>query len=319
MGKGGNLEAPCLGAALSRLKRPHGRPTQTAAGHCPPPIGPGELEGGDKWLALGETRRAATLCKTACGIGTIKPLPLAKGPGGTKGCRSHRTIRVEQPKPREGFIGRAWTRVWHTPISPATFALYLLSGFLLVLTVLVLFFKLAVTAAFLAWTIHQVPWLKRLGWYMLAAGLKSGGLVLFCWGFDLSFTLLGYTATMLLSLPEPQFRIIILGGAMVFLYVIVAPEGGGNTRVLHEDIAIFSSHKPRSAQSLAIHQEAGRLRRKVAATLFFKVFDPGGSLCYASSCFCLRFVLQSNTTRVCGLLVCATSLADICGLRCRAR
>ena len=76
-------------------------------------------------------------------------------------------------------------------------------------------FKLVVTAAFLAWTIHQVPWLKRLGWYMLAAGLRSGGLVLFCWGFDLSFTLLGYTATTLLSLPEPQFRIIILGGAML--------------------------------------------------------------------------------------------------------
>ena len=73
--------------------------------------------------------------------------------------------------------------------------------------------------------------------------------MLFCWGFDLSFTLLGYTATTLLSLPEPQFRIIILGGAMVFLYVIVAPEGGGNTRVLHEDIDIFSSHTPRSIQS----------------------------------------------------------------------
>ena len=64
---------------------------------------------------------------------------------------------------------------------------------------------------------------------------------------------------------------------MVFLYVIVAPEGGGNTRVLHEDIVISSSHTPRSVQSLAIHQEAGRLRRKVAATLFFKVFDRGGN------------------------------------------
>ena len=48
------------------------------------------------------------------------------------------------------------------------------------MTVLVLFPKLIVTAAFLAWTIHQVPWLKRLGRHMLAAGLWSGGLVLFC-------------------------------------------------------------------------------------------------------------------------------------------
>ena len=98
------------------------------------------MQEGDKWLALGETRRVVTLCKTACGIGTIQPLPLAKGPDGTKGFRSHRTVRVEQPKTREGVIGRAWTRAWHTPISPTTFALFLLSGILLVLTVLVLFF-----------------------------------------------------------------------------------------------------------------------------------------------------------------------------------
>ena len=78
---------------------------------------------------------------------------------------------------------------------------------------------------------------------------------------------------------------------MVSLYVIAASEGGGSTRVPYEGTRTFpSSHTPRSARFLAIHQEAGRLRRKVAATLFFKVFDPGGSRCNIScSCFCLPF------------------------------
>ena len=81
MGKGGNLEALGLGAAISRPKgHPRGRQNQTAAAHWPPPLGPGVPLEGDKWLALGETRRAATLCKTACGIGTVEPLSLAKGP-----------------------------------------------------------------------------------------------------------------------------------------------------------------------------------------------------------------------------------------------
>ena len=59
MGKGGNLEALGLGAAISRPKgHPRGRPIQTAAAHWPPPLGPGVPLEGDKWLALGETRRA---------------------------------------------------------------------------------------------------------------------------------------------------------------------------------------------------------------------------------------------------------------------
>ena len=107
MGKGGDLEALGLGAALSRPKRqPHGTPTQTAAAHWPPPLGPGVLER-DKWLALGETRRMVTLCKTACGLGTIQPLPLAKGPDGTKCFRRHHTVKAKQPKTCEGIIGRA--------------------------------------------------------------------------------------------------------------------------------------------------------------------------------------------------------------------
>ena len=78
MGKGGNPEALSLGVAFSQPKRhPRGRPNQTAAAHWPPPLGLGVPLEGDKWLALGETRRAATLCKTACGIGTIEQIPLA--------------------------------------------------------------------------------------------------------------------------------------------------------------------------------------------------------------------------------------------------
>ena len=96
------------------------------------------------------------------------------------------------------------------------------------------------------------------------------------------------TAEKRMSVSEPQIRLAILGSAMVSLYVIAASEGGGSTRVPYEGTRTFpSSHTPRSARFLAIHQEAGRLRRKVAATLFFKVFDPGGSRCNIScSCFC---------------------------------
>ena len=297
MGKGGNLEALGLGAAISRPKgHPRGRPNQTAAAHWPPPLGPGVPLEGDKWLALGETRRAATLCKTACGIGTIEPLPLAKGPDGTKGFKIHRTAKKEDPPgAEEGVVGRflsdVYTYVWKTPISPTTFALLMLSGAALALTVLVLFFRLVLTAIVVTWLAHQVPWWKRLGRYALQLGLWSGGLVLFCLGVDSGIALLGYTVTSLLSLSEPQIRLAILGGALVSFYVIAASEGGGSTRVPYEGTRSFpSSHTPRFAQFLAIHQEAGRLRRKVAATLFFKVFDPGGSSCNIScSCFCLSF------------------------------
>jgi hypothetical protein len=80
-----------------------------------------------------------------------------------------------------------------------------------------------------------------------------------------------------LELSEPQIRLAILGGAMVFFPVIAVPEGGDSTWVLHVNgNVIFASYTPRSVQPLMSHQEAGRLRRKVAATLFFKVFDPGG-------------------------------------------
>ena len=60
--------------------------------------------------------------------------------------------------------------------------------------------------------------------------------------------------------------------------------------VPYEGTYIFpSSYTPRSARSLVIHEEAGRLRRKVAATLFFKIFEKGGLLCNVCSCFCLPF------------------------------
>ena len=58
MGKGGNLEALGLGATFLQLKRhPHGKPTQTAVMHRPPPLGPGAPWEEDKWLALGEIHR----------------------------------------------------------------------------------------------------------------------------------------------------------------------------------------------------------------------------------------------------------------------
>ena len=102
---------------------------------------------------------------------------------------------------------------------------------------------------------------------------------------------------------------------MVFLYVIVAPEGGGNTRVLHEDIAI---HRALFNLWLSTKRRAdcGGKRRQ----LYFSRYSIRGDYSATpAAVFCLRLVLQSNTTRVCGLLLCATSLADICGLRCRVR
>jgi hypothetical protein len=293
MGKGGNLEAPSLGAAFSWPKRqPRGRSIKTAAAHRPPPNGLGAPWEEDKWLALGETRRAAATCKTTSAMGGNHPFSLAKGPDGTKGFRMHRTARREPPSAGEGVIGRVWTYVWQTPMSPTTFALLMLSAASFVLMVLVLFSKLAVTAAFLMWIVYfyQAPWLKRLGGYMLTTGLVSGGLVILCLGLDLSLGLMGYTATTLLSLTEQHIRLIILGSAMVFLPVIVAPEGGGSTGVLRENVNVIFSHRQhetRPARFLVVHREAGRLRRKVAATLFFKVFDPGGQLIclQGSSCF----------------------------------
>ena len=103
------------------MKRPvsawpyHGpRDNHTAGQLRPlPRIGPRHSDPGcwrleaDKWLALGETRKAATLCKMACGPGTIQPLPLAKGPDGTKCFRRHHTVKAKQPKTCEGIIGRA--------------------------------------------------------------------------------------------------------------------------------------------------------------------------------------------------------------------
>jgi hypothetical protein len=84
---------------------------------------------------------------------------------------------------------------------------------------------------------------------------------------------------------------------MVFLPVIVATEGGGSTGVPRENYHVIFSlhkrhqHKPRPARFLVVHREAGRLRRKVAATLFFKVFDPGGLLCTTAAVSASRFVL----------------------------
>lgn len=251
---------------------------------------------GDKWLALGETRRAATLCKTACGIGTVEPIPLAKGPDGTIGFRMHRTAKGEDPpSAEEGVFGRfcshVYTCVWRTPISPTTFAILMLLGVVLATTVLELFFRLILIAVVLTWLAYQVSWLRHLGCYVLQWGFLSGGLVLFCVGIDVGFAFAGFMVTSILSLSEQQIRLAILGSAMVSLFVIAASEGGGSTRVPYEGPHVFPSfHTPRSARLLAIHQEAGRLRRRVAATLFFKVFDPGGLRCNIfCSCFCLPF------------------------------
>ena len=275
MGKGGNLEAPSLGAAFSWPKRqPRGRSIKTAAAHRPPPNGLGAPWEEDKWLALGETRRAAATCKTTSAMGGNHPFSLAKGPDGTKGFKKHRTAR--------GGPGRLWNDFWNRPISPSAFALLLISGGLLVLLVLVLFFRLAVAAAVFAGVAHRfdwklVDWMKRLCRYALTLGSISGGLVLFCLGIDMSISLVSYMVETLLELSEPQIRLAILGGATVFFPVIAVPEGGDSTWVLHaNDNVIFASYTPRSVQPLMSHQEAGRLRRKVAATLFFKVFDPGG-------------------------------------------
>ena len=336
MGKGGNLEALDLGAAVSRPKRqPHGRLTQTAVAH----------RGEDKWLALGETRRAAATCKTTGGREELHPFSLAKGPDGTKGFKIHRTARGDSPVNAWG-PERLWDAFWNRPISPAAFTLIMFSGLFIFLLVLVLFFRMTVAAAVLAWMVNQSDWLKRLCQRVLPLGLISGGLVLCCLAFvmgitlmgytttmlveltepqlkflrlavaaavfawainwsnwlkglcrhmlmlglvsaglillclvmDMGITLMGYTTAMLVELTEPQIRLTILGGATAFLSVIAAPEGGGSTGFPYENTnIIFSSHIPRSALPLAIHQEAGRLRRKVAATLFFKVFDRGGN------------------------------------------
>ena len=164
------------------------------------------------------------------------------------------------------------------------------------------FFRLVVTTAVLVWAVNRLGWLKRLCQHALKLGLASGGLVLTCSVMDMGATLLGYTTALLVELTEPQIKLAILGGATAFLLVIAAPEGGSSNRVLHENLVIFSLHPPRSASSspLAIHQEAGRLRRRVAATLFFRVFDPGGLLCFISSCFLPSVSFyRASTTRVC--------------------
>ena len=320
MGKGGNPEPLSLGVAFSQPKRhPRGRPTKTAAALWPPPLGPGAPLEEDKWLALGETRWAATLCKTACGLGTVEPLPLAKGPDGTKGFKLHRTARGEPPAVAWG-PGRLWDAFWNRPISPTAFALTIVSGSLLLLLVLVYFFRLAITTAVLVWAVNRFGWLKRLCQHALKLGLASGGLVLTCSVMDMGATLLGYTTALLVELTEPQIKLAILGGATAFLLVIAAPEGGSSNRVLHENLVIFSLHPPRSASSspLAIHQEAGRLRRRVAATLFFRVFDPGGLLCFISSCFCHRCrSTEHQRLRFVLIMLYAPSLASICGHRCR--
>ena len=93
----------------------------------------------------------------------------------------------------------------------------------------------------------------------------------------MSISLVGYMVETLLELSEPQIRLAILGGAMVFFPVIAVPEGWDSTWVLHVNgNVIFASYTPRSEQPLMFYQEAGRLRRKAAATLFSKVFDLGG-------------------------------------------
>jgi hypothetical protein len=296
MGKGGNLEAPSLGAAFSWPKRqPRGRSTKTAAAHRPPPNGLGAPWEEDKWLALGETRRAAATCKTTSAMGGNHPFSLAKGPDGTKGFKKHRTARGEFPSADAWGPGRLWDNFWNRPISPSAFALLLITGGLLVLLVLVLFFRLAVAAAVFAGVAHRfdwklVDWMKRLCRYALTLGSISGGLVLFCLGIDMSISLVSYMVETLLKLSEPQIRLAILGSAMVFLPMIVASEGGGSTGVLRENVNVIFSlrqHETRPARFLVVHREAGRLRRKVAATLFFKVFDPGGQLIclQGSSCF----------------------------------
>jgi len=227
-------------------------------------------------------------------MGGNHPFSLDKGPDGTKGFKKHRTARGESPSADAWGPGRLWDNFWNRPISPSAFALLLITGGLLVLLVLVLFFRLAVAAAVFAGVAHRfdwklVDWMKRLCRYALTLGSISGGLVLFCLGIDMSISLVGYMVETLLELSEPQIRLAILGGAMVFFpTVIAAAEGGGCTGVLHENKnVIFSSYGPRSARLLVVHREAGRLRRKVAATLFFKVFDPGGQLIclQGSSCF----------------------------------
>ena len=122
MGKGGNPEALDLGAAFSRPKRQCGRPTQTAAAHWPPPHGPGAPWEEDKWLALGETRRAAAKCKTIGGREEVHPFSLANGPDGTKGFKVHRTTRGESSA-NAWEPGRLWDAFWNRPISPMAFAL----------------------------------------------------------------------------------------------------------------------------------------------------------------------------------------------------
>ena len=125
------------------------------------------------------------------------------------------------------------------------------------------FFRLVVTTAVLVWAVNRLGWLKRLCQHALKLGLASGGLVLTCSVMDMGATLLGHTTSLLVELTEPQIKLAILGGATAFLLVIAAPEGGSSNRVLHENLVIFSLHPPRSASSspLAVHQEAGRLRR----------------------------------------------------------
>ena len=76
-----------------------------------------------------------------------------------------------------------------------------------------------------------------------------------------------------------------------------AYNSGGSTGAPRENFHVILSHhkrhqhKPRPARFLVVHREAGKLRRKVAATLFFKVFDPGGLLCTTAAVSASRFVM----------------------------
>ena len=304
MGKGGHLEASGQGGGYHTAKwQPRGGQNRTAAPH--PPRWSSwdrgaveEFEGNGKWGALGEIRRVAVECNLGyVNVRGIKghALTIAQGPDGTRGFEVQRT-RLDD---NETGLEIERTIEQCSTVPSTLFYGYLVLILTLTLGVLLIWLLPSMVAG--GATLWVCAWLikyMQLERFALIVAVMAAGMVLTCLIGDWVLVVAQLILQALKGVEMSVVRLALTCGALTVWGGIVGDEeavgivfvlscrGKKNHLGQVVDVNFAWSSAPSTGRvSLTdpSHAEAGRLRRKAAAELFFKVFDPGGSTVSAAA------------------------------------
>ena len=294
MGKGGHLEAPRHGAGKQPGKWQRSGLNRTAAPH--PPRWSSwdrgaveEFEGNGKWGALGEIRRAAVECQLDHVNDRGSALTIAHGPDGTRGFEMQRT-RLDFNE--TGLETMRTT--WQCPtIFYTLFCEYFVPALTLTFGVLLIWLLPSIVMGSVAlWLCVCLLTYMHLERFAFIVTVMAAGMVVTCligdWAIDVAQLIL--QAFEGLELDAVRLATIcgaytVWGGSGddvedVENVFVLSCRGERNHRVY---LSWSSDPSTGRVSSDSSKTEAGRLRRKAAAELFFKVFDPGGSTVSATA------------------------------------